>query len=97
VPVPEAEDQAEVDNDPGVVETQDAADNPDQGQPIIPIMDLDPNNQANPTPGAPAPGGVPGAAAPAGAAPAGPRMPFATPWQPSGPSFPQPASYPVWR
>jgi len=80
-----------IENDPGVVEGQEAADNPDQGQPIIPILELDPT-VVNPAPGAPPP------PAPGGAAPQmGPRIPFATPWQPAMPTFPQAASYPAWR
>jgi hypothetical protein len=85
-----------VENDAGVVDAQDLTDNPDQGQPIIPVLDLDPA-QANPAPGAAAPGAVPGAAAPGAAPGSGPRVPFPTPWQPAMPSFPQAASYPAWR
>ncbi len=79
-----------MDNDPGVVEAQEPAENADQGQPIIPVLDLDPA-QANPASGAAAP------AAPGAAPAAGPRTPFSSPWQPAMPSFPQAASYPAWR
>jgi hypothetical protein len=80
-----------IENDPGVVEGQEPTDNPDQGQPIIPILELDPT-QGNPAPGA-APPTAPGAAGPQTA----PQFPFATPWQPAMPAFPQAASYPAWR
>jgi hypothetical protein len=82
-----------------MVEVQDQTDNPDQGQPIIPVLDLD-AAQANAAAGAavPAPGAAaPGTAAPGMAPGAGPRAPFSAPWQPAMPTFPQAASYPAWR
>jgi hypothetical protein len=64
-----------------------------EGQPAVPVQLASPvpDPQIDPVGGAP--GGAPRAPAPFFGAPVAP----AAPWQPSGPSFPQRASYPAWR